>query len=82
MHNISAQSVLAGMALVIIGVLTGILCFHAVPQQNQQLVTFALGAIAGALTGGAAVKLADRITNSSGSDATIQADPTSPPKAL
>ncbi len=56
-----AQSVLAGVALVLVGVLTGCLIFHAVPQGNQQLVTFALGGLIGALTAGGASKIADKI---------------------
>lgn len=56
-------TILAGMALLIMGVLSGALIFHAVPQPNQQLVTFALGAISGALTVGGAQKVADRVQN-------------------
>jgi hypothetical protein len=47
-----AQTLLAGAALVMLGLLTGCLVFVAVPQGNQQLVTFALGALAGATTVG------------------------------
>ena len=56
-----AQTVLAAMALVIIGALAVCLVFHPVPQPNQQLVTFALGALSGALTVGGVAKAADRI---------------------
>ncbi len=56
-----SQSLLAGLALVLVGVLTGCLIFHAVPQGNQQLVTFALGGLIGALTAGGASKLAEKI---------------------
>ena len=41
--NPQAQAILAGSALVILGVLTGCLIFVPVPQGNQQLVTFAGG---------------------------------------
>lgn len=66
-----AQSVLAGVALLLVGILTGCLIFHAVPQGNQQLVTFALGGLIGALTAGGASKLAEKI----GTANNIQAPP-------
>jgi hypothetical protein len=53
-----AQALLAGLALVMLGLLAGCLVFVAVPQANQQLVTFALGALAGATTIGGAGHLA------------------------
>lgn len=53
----AAQTVLAGIALIILGVLSGFLIFVPVPQGNQQLVTFAFGAISGALTVGGAQKV-------------------------
>ncbi len=52
---------LAGVAMVIIGLLAGCLVFHAVPQGNQQLVPFALGALSGALTVGGGTRAADKI---------------------
>jgi hypothetical protein len=55
-----AQTVLALLALLMTGVLAGLLVFHAVPAENKELVTFALGALSGALTVGGASKLADR----------------------
>jgi hypothetical protein len=55
-----AQTVLALLAMVIIGVLAGLLVFHAVPAENKELITFALGALSGALTVGGASKLAER----------------------
>jgi hypothetical protein len=58
----NAQTMLAAVALLIMGLLSGALIFHAVPQGNMQLVTFALGAISGALTVGGGAKLADKIT--------------------
>ena len=56
-----AQTVLTLLAMLIIGVLAGLLVFHAVPAENKELVTFALGALSGALTLGGAPKLAERI---------------------
>ncbi len=53
-----AQAVLAGAALIMLGLLTGCLVFVAVPEGNRQLVTFALGALAGAITVGGAGHLA------------------------
>jgi len=55
------QAILAGLALVMLGLLAGCLVFVAVPQGNQQLVTFALGALAGATTLGGAGHLAGAI---------------------
>ncbi len=52
------QAVLAGVALILLGLLTGCLVFVAVPEGNRQLVTFALGALAGATTLGGASHLA------------------------
>ncbi len=59
--NPQAQAILAGSALVILGVLTGCLIFVPVPQGNQQLVTFALGALSGALTFAGGRQLAEKI---------------------
>lgn len=56
------QTILAGMALILMGAICGLLIFVPVPHENQQLVTFALGAISGALTVGGAAKIADRLT--------------------
>ena len=56
--NSQAQTLLAGVALVMLGLLAGCMVFVAVPQGNQQLVTFALGALAGAATVGGAGHLA------------------------
>ncbi len=56
-----AQTVLTLLAMLIIGVLAGLLVFHAVPAENKELVTFALGALSGALTVGGGPKLAERI---------------------
>lgn len=56
-----AQAILAGVALVMLGLLTGCMVFVAVPQGNQQLVTFALGALAGATTIGGAGHIASAL---------------------
>ena len=66
MSDISAEAVLAFVALVLIGVLVIVLVFHAVPQENQQLVTFVLGALSGALTVGGAKKVADKVSTQTG----------------
>ena len=55
------RTVLAVLAMLIIGVLAGLLVFHAVPAENKELVTFALGALSGALTVGGGPKLAEKI---------------------
>lgn len=48
----AAQTVLAAIAMALIGSLAAALVFHAVPAGNKELVTFALGALSGALTVG------------------------------
>lgn len=68
----TAQEVLSILAMIIMGGLSALLAFHAVPQQNTELVTFALGAISGALTVGGGSKVADKVTNSTGAGAIIQ----------
>jgi outer membrane lipoprotein SlyB len=72
--DIPWNTVLAGVALVIMGLLSGALVFHAVPQGNQQLVTFALGAISGALTVSGASKAADKITTNTADTLTVNKD--------
>ncbi|HLK25026.1 MAG TPA: hypothetical protein VKT30_10235 [Caulobacteraceae bacterium] len=59
MASPSTQTVLSVLAMIALGALGGLLTFQAVPPANVQLLTFILGAIAGAVTGGAAVKAAD-----------------------
>lgn len=56
-----SQTVLAGIALVILGGIGCALVFQAVPSGNQQLLTFILGGLAGAITVGGANKVADTI---------------------
>ncbi|HEY5409336.1 MAG TPA: hypothetical protein VIJ94_01290 [Caulobacteraceae bacterium] len=63
-----AQAVLAAIALIMLGILTGCMVFAPVPQGNQQLVTFALGALSGALT----FSGAGRITGKVGPAASVQ----------
>jgi hypothetical protein len=55
----STQTVLSVLAMIALGALGGLLIYQAVPPANVQLLTFILGAIAGAVTGGAAVRAAD-----------------------
>jgi outer membrane lipoprotein SlyB len=55
----STQTVLGVLAMIALGALGGLLVYQAVPPANVQLLTFILGAIAGAVTGGAAVRAAD-----------------------
>ena len=50
----TAQTALAALALVLVGVLALALVFHAAPAANKDLLTFALGALSGALTVGGA----------------------------
>lgn len=75
----SSQAVLAGMAMVILGTLSCIMAWHEVPQANHDYLVFILGALSGALTVGGASKIADRISNNTGGDTTIQ--PATPPVA-
>ena len=56
-----AQTLLTLLAMLIIGALAVLLVFQAVPAENKELVTFALGALSGALTVGGGSKLAERI---------------------
>jgi hypothetical protein len=55
----STQTVLSVLAMIALGALGGLLIYQAVPPANVQLLTFILGAIAGAETGGAALRAAD-----------------------
>jgi hypothetical protein len=58
MASLSTQTLLSVLAMIALGVLGGLLVYQAVPPTNVQLLTFILGAIAGAVTGGAAVRAA------------------------
>ena len=66
----TAQECLAGIAVIIMGVLAGFMAFSVVPPQNHDYILIILGALGGAMgvTGGA--KVADKIT-SSGTGTTI-----------
>ena len=61
MERFNAQDILAAIALVLMGAMGLTLCWQVVPPPNQQLVTFALGAISGAMTVGGAGKLANAL---------------------
>ena len=56
-----SEAVLAFIALALMGVMGIMLIFHAVPDSNQQLVTFILGALAGAVTMAGGKKIADKV---------------------
>jgi hypothetical protein len=77
--NISSQTALAGLALVGLIGLSFAFAFHKVPTENHDFMIFTLGALAGAITVGGG-KLADKITSSSGPDATIQSEAADPDK--
>lgn len=68
----SSQAFLAGAALLIMGVLGGVMMFVPIPSGNATSVTFILGALAGALTVSGGSKIADKLTTSSGVGAVIQ----------
>ena len=46
----NAQTILAGVALLILGVIALLLIYLPIPPQNDRLLTFILGTIAGAIT--------------------------------
>ena len=71
----SAQSALAGIALVILGVLGGCMVFTTIPAQNSTLLGMIVGALAGALTVSGGQKIADHLTSSTGANATIETTP-------
>lgn len=54
----SAQAVLSILGLLVLAGFGLALIWHAVPDGNVQLLTFILGAIAGAVTGSTATRLA------------------------
>jgi hypothetical protein len=55
--NPNLQAGLAGLALLLLGILGAALIWHAVPNENRELLATIVGAIAGALTMGGAMKL-------------------------
>lgn len=57
----NSQAALAGMALAALTALGCALVFHAVPQENRELLSVIVGAIGGALTLGGAQKVAAHI---------------------
>jgi len=57
----AAETISTWFALTIIGGLAFAFVFFPVPLSNKELITFALGAIAGALTMGGR-KVADKVT--------------------
>ncbi len=71
--KVTAQELLAGLALVIMGVLAVSMTLDPspVPAANHDYMLIILGALGGALgvTGGQ--RVADKITNSTGADAVI-----------
>lgn len=71
----TAQTALSTIALLIMGALSTALIFHQVPQGNMQLVTFALGAISGALTVGGGAKMADRVSTTQSGDVNVTPAP-------
>lgn len=72
--HVSAQSVLAGIALVGLIGLSFVFAFVTVPKENHDFMIYVLGTLSGALTVGGVVKAADKITNSIADKATIQTD--------
>lgn len=58
----SAEALLAFFAMTLLGVLAGLLIFHAVPPTNHDMIVFILGTISGAITIGGIKKVADNIT--------------------
>jgi uncharacterized transporter YbjL len=72
MHGLSSQSVLAGAALLILGVLGGAMMLTPIPQANATAMTFILGALAGAITAGPGAKAADKLISTSGPNPEIK----------
>lgn len=63
----SAQNLLAGCALMFIGLLGVVMCFHAVPAVNRDFIVFILGALSGATTAVGAQKAIGTVTTSNDS---------------
>ncbi len=70
----SSQTALAVIALLIMGALALVMAFAVVPKENHDYMLILLGALAGALTVQGGGKIADKLTTSTGPDATIQSD--------
>lgn len=56
-----AQTVLAGIAMMILGVMGIIMEFFRVPEGNNDHITYVLGALSGALTVGGVSKVAQAV---------------------
>lgn len=54
-----SSTFLAGMALVVLGMLALLMVFFTVPSPNEKYLIFILGALSGALTVGGGKKVAD-----------------------
>lgn len=65
-------NLLPGMALIIMGILAGLLIFFPVPAENKEILIFVSGALSGALTMGGAAKIADKISTTNGDNTTVQ----------
>lgn len=73
----NANTVLSGIALFLIGLLSILLVFFEPPGVSKELLLILIGALAGALTVGGG-KVAEKITNSTGDNATVQPDSPAP----
>ncbi len=71
--NIAAA--LAVIALMVMGALALVLCFQIAPRENHDYLLILLGALAGALSMQGPGKVADKLTSSTGPDATITVAP-------
>lgn len=74
----TASEVLSALALLTIALLSILLVFHSPEPTSKELLLILIGALAGALTVGGGRKIADKITNSSGPDATVMPDSPAP----
>lgn len=63
MSKITAQELLAGFALLILGGLAGGMLFVPIPAANATSLTFVLGALSGALTVSGGQKIAAALTS-------------------
>lgn len=69
-----AQTILASIAMIILGTLAVMMVWHAVPAANHDFLVFILGALSGALTVGGASRIA-----ATGPNTTINAPPPAEP---
>jgi hypothetical protein len=80
----NAQTIVAGIALVGVIVLSILFVIHPVPEQNHDYLVFTLGALAGAITVAGGSRMADQITNKPRGDVNVSMasdPPADPPKA-